>query len=304
MNPGAAAAPPPSAPAPATAASARPPPPLPLPPTTWTGDLACLLPRPSAPPAIPGTAPRTGHAGTWLKAAGPARLRVVAAGAAGAALEVMLPKAPLLRHELAAGSSGGGSPAPPRLLPEQGLLLVPKVGPLGSAPGRKRALLLAPAFSALPWRPSTHTACSTPRLNQGSALFVFRFFDQLECNSFQQCFAALREAAEASAAAAAAEGAAPRHAHAGAAPSGAGAAAAGAGSGPAGETGGVSGGGGAQQSDEEIRAAILGCLADPSFAAYVERVEALWDEVAARVEGDEGPSGAEDMEAEDGPGGG
>lgn len=40
----------------------------------------------------------------------------------------------------------------------------------------------------------------------------------------------------------------------------------------------------AAPSDAEVKAAIWRHLADPSFAAYVARVEALWDEVAAEAE--------------------
>ncbi|KAI8466829.1 MAG: hypothetical protein J3K34DRAFT_524235 [Monoraphidium minutum] len=128
-------------------------------PATWTGDAACFLPRPAPPPAIAGTTPRPGAAGSWLKAAAPARLRLAAAapgpeGTAGAPaatlLELSLPRRPLLRLDL----SGRGWPRA-RLLQEAGVLVIPA----------------------------------------GAAAFAFRFYDQQEAAAFRHCLGAHRAAA-------------------------------------------------------------------------------------------------------------
>ena len=136
------ALPPPAGAAAASVPPASPPPPLPIPDHTWTGDAACFLPRPAPTPAVAGCTAKFGSGG-WLKAAAPARLRIVASrGGRSAALELTLPKQALLRADLGGaggdaapaaggGSSGGGSGGDggdaPRLLAEQRLLLVPQV---------------------------------------------------------------------------------------------------------------------------------------------------------------------------------
>ncbi|GBG00303.1 hypothetical protein Rsub_13065 [Raphidocelis subcapitata] len=210
---------------------------LPLPAHTWTGDAACYVPRPAQPPAIAGTTAKPGHTGTWLRAAAPARLRVVAGargGGAAAALELSLPKQLLLRRDLPAAEGCGGG--------NGGL---------------------------------------------GAAVFCFRFYDAQECATFQSSIGELKSEAERALRAserAASAAAAGRHS---AGPGGGGAGHSGAGG--AADAAAAAGLGdpasGSSQSDGEIRAAIWSFLSDPSFASYVTRVEALWDEVEAEVGG-------------------
>lgn len=249
----------------ASAAAIAPPPPC-FPSQTWAGELACFLPKPTTPLAVAGAVPRAGR-GSWLKAAGAARLRIVpvvagagagagAASAAAAALELSLAKRPpVVRRDLseARGPAARGAVS---LLEDPGILLLP----------------------------------------QGPAVFAFKFFDRDEAASFGRAVAALAEAAEAAAqAAAAADADATAAADAAIARDGPPSAAAA----PLleADAGGVSGGAPTTSApaaaadddadDEAARAAIRRLLRDPEFSAYVSRVEALWDEVAA-AEGEHG----------------
>jgi hypothetical protein len=117
---------------------------------------------------------------------------------------------------------------------------------------------------------------------------VFRFYDTQECATFQSSMAQLKSEAELAlraserAASAAAAGSQSAAVGPGGGPRPGGAAAAGTG-GPAGAAGDAAGSGG--PSDAQTRAAIRKILSDPSFASYVARIEALWEEVEAEMAG-------------------
>jgi hypothetical protein len=114
--------------------------------STWAGDAACFLLRPSPPLAVPGTTPRPGTSGTWLKASTPARLRLVPAGgsnseaghsASATLLELSLPKRLLLRVDLSEAARPGADGAP-RLLRDAAVLIVPRVSKHSLGRGQPR----------------------------------------------------------------------------------------------------------------------------------------------------------------------
>lgn len=202
-----------------------------------------------------GTIPKPGGhtAGTWLKASAPARLRLVPSGDSSASLELSLPKRLLVRADL------GDSCCGLRLLRDQCILIIPK----------------------------------------GAVVHAFKFFDRQESTSFEHCVQGLQAAAltlkqqreQQLLQVAPARGAAAQGAGGGRSPKDTRGAVPGSlqeevgGDGEAGMVAGapIPAAREYAPSDAQVKAAIQDYLCDPSFHAYVHRVELLWDQVQEEI---------------------
>ena len=67
---------------------------------SWTGDVAVFFPRPAKPLALNGIpCTKTAAAGTWLKATGQARLKLIHSISSQAAIELTLQQHMLIRYQ-------------------------------------------------------------------------------------------------------------------------------------------------------------------------------------------------------------